>query len=65
MYMGRQLALLETPADWKLDDRTREIGRRGVAEARAALRSALGDGEGQNRLPQQDQHPHRGHRTAA
>jgi len=26
--------------DWRLDDRTREVGRRGVAEARAALASA-------------------------
>jgi hypothetical protein len=32
-----QLALL-SDRDWQLDERTREIGRRGVAEAREALR---------------------------
>lgn len=39
--MATQLVLLEneTPS-WKLDRRTREVGRRGVAEARAALRRA-------------------------
>jgi hypothetical protein len=37
-----QLRLLETAEkpDWKLDESTREVGRRGVAAARAALRSA-------------------------
>jgi hypothetical protein len=39
--MERQLHLLEPPEpDWHLDDSTREIGRRGVAEARQALRHA-------------------------
>lgn len=38
-----QLALLEAHGSgWRLDDRTRELGRRGVAEARAALRLAGG-----------------------
>lgn len=33
-----QLILVEaTPADWQLDPQTREIGRRGVADARRAL----------------------------
>ena len=27
-------------ADWHLDDRTREVGRQGIAEARQALRAA-------------------------
>jgi hypothetical protein len=36
-----QLTLLETPPDWRLDERTREVGRRGVARAREALRAAL------------------------
>ena len=37
----RQLVLLDaTSAEWKLDDETRDRGRRGVAEARAALRRA-------------------------
>jgi hypothetical protein len=36
-----QLALLEVAAPtWRLDRRTREIGRRGVASAREALRRA-------------------------
>lgn len=37
--MARQLVLLEDQdeRDWQLDERTRETGRRGVAEARKAL----------------------------
>ncbi len=42
--MPRQLTLIETSPDWRLDDRTREIGRRGVARARAALAAAHGTG---------------------
>lgn len=43
--VGTQLALLDAPASsWRLDDKTREVGRRGLAEARAVLRSA-GAGE--------------------
>ena len=39
--MARQLVLIDTTgSDWRLDDRTREIGRRGVAEAREILRRA-------------------------
>lgn len=39
--MATQLALLDTNSpSWKLDRRTREIGRRGVAQAREALRRA-------------------------
>lgn len=38
MLMTRQLVLIdESPRDWRMDERTREIGRRGVAAARAAL----------------------------
>ena len=41
--MATQLVLLDaTSPSWKLDRETREIGRRGVAEARAALRRATG-----------------------
>jgi hypothetical protein len=29
--------------DWRLDDETRAVGRRGIAQARAALRSARAD----------------------
>jgi hypothetical protein len=41
--MNDQLALLEEDAGaaepaWELDDHTREVGRRGVAAARHALR---------------------------
>lgn len=39
--MARQLALIEVKdRDWKLDDRTREVGRKGIAAAREALRQA-------------------------
>jgi len=37
--MERQLVLIEERgADYRLDDRTREIGRRGIAAARETLR---------------------------
>ena len=40
--MERQLVLLEdNESDWRLDERTRQLGRQGVAEARNALREAL------------------------
>lgn len=51
--MERQLTLIDTPPDWRLDERTREVGRRGIAAARAAL-AAAGT----------DHHPDE-HRTAA
>jgi hypothetical protein len=39
--MGRQLVLLDPKnIDWRLDERTRELGRQGIAEARRALREA-------------------------
>jgi hypothetical protein len=38
--MERQLVLIEQEPDWRLDDHTREVGRAGVAQARAALRAA-------------------------
>jgi hypothetical protein len=39
--MERQLVLIEERgADYRLDERTREIGRRGIEAARAALRSS-------------------------
>lgn len=53
--MARQLTLLETPPSWRLDDHTRAVGRRGVAEARASLQAALaarrGEGDAQDRSP--------------
>jgi hypothetical protein len=43
--MERQLVLIEERgADYRLDERTREIGRRGIEAARAALRIAA-DGD--------------------
>jgi len=45
--MNDQLVLLDDPEEprrpgegWHLDEQTREIGRRGVAQAREALRHA-------------------------
>jgi hypothetical protein len=36
--MATQLVLIdETKRDWTIDERTREVGRRGLSEARAAL----------------------------
>ena len=39
--MARQLTLLDTPPAWRIDEATREAGRRGIAEARATLQAAL------------------------
>ncbi|MFO7279280.1 MAG: hypothetical protein C0P77_002630 [Thermoanaerobacterales bacterium] len=33
-----QLRLIDNPRPWRLDERTRAIGRKGVAQAREALR---------------------------
>jgi hypothetical protein len=38
--VDRQLRLIEAPADWRLDEETKEIGRDGIAQAREALRQA-------------------------
>ena len=47
--MELQLVLIEERgADYRLDDRTREIGRRGIAAAREALRKS-GSDEGRHR----------------
>jgi hypothetical protein len=36
-----QLVLIETePSDWRLDEHTREVGRKGIESARAALAAA-------------------------
>jgi hypothetical protein len=41
MTMNDQLALLDDDdRQWRLDERTREAGLRGVAQAREALRQA-------------------------
>lgn len=57
--MTRQLSLLDSPPEWKLDEATRALGRKGVAEARASLRAALA------RQADQGTNDHTGHRTAA
>ncbi len=36
-HMREQLVMLESQAPWKLDTKTRNIGRQGIASARAAL----------------------------
>lgn len=47
--MERQLALIEErDVDYRLDERTREIGRRGIAAARDKLKAA-GAGAGDQR----------------
>lgn len=39
--MERQLPLISSGSSrWKLDERTKEIGRRGIAEARKAMQDA-------------------------
>ena len=39
--MAEQLALIEnTTPEWQLDERSVEVGRRGVAQARRALEEA-------------------------
>ncbi|MFP5326282.1 MAG: hypothetical protein ACLGHT_02230 [Acidimicrobiia bacterium] len=38
--MERQLVLVEADRSWKLDEETREAGRRGIAKAREVLRQA-------------------------
>jgi hypothetical protein len=39
--MTKQLTLIDTPKDWQLDNRTREVGFEGIAKARAALADGL------------------------
>lgn len=41
MTTNAQLRLIETPRSWKLDEHTREVGREGIARARAALQAGL------------------------
>lgn len=46
--MTRQLRLIDKPQrSWKMDRRTRELGKQGIADARAALQAA-------NQLPDVD-----------
>jgi hypothetical protein len=39
--MARQLVLIDArDTDWRLDERTREVGRQGLAEARRRLQES-------------------------
>lgn len=38
--MSKQLRLIEPDNSWRLDPETREIGRKGIANARQALRDS-------------------------
>ena len=38
--MARQLTLLDTPPAWRIDEATKAVGRKGLAEARASLQAA-------------------------
>lgn len=58
--MTEQLHLIDAPnVDWRLDEHTKHVGRRGLAQARAALAAA--------RLPRgtEDQDERVGRRHAA
>lgn len=71
-----QLSLIDTPT-WRLDERTRQVGRAGIARARAALCAGLSGtapdrapigrgrppGRSPDRRPKAGDHPSR--RTAA
>ena len=39
--MQRQLTLIDSSPEWALDEHTKEIGLKGIAQARAALAAAL------------------------
>jgi hypothetical protein len=62
--MARQLTLLDAPPAWRIDEATREMGRRGVAEARASLQAALAAEPADDRLNARREHPSHG-RSAA
>lgn len=38
--MSNQLRLIDTTASWRIDEHTKEVGRKGLAEARRALRDS-------------------------
>ncbi len=38
--MERQLTLLDSPRAWRLDETTKAVARKGLAEARASLAAA-------------------------
>ena len=64
MGMARQLTLLDTPPAWRIDDTTREVGRRGIAAARASLQAAMATQPTANAANASQEHPFHG-RSAA
>jgi hypothetical protein len=62
--MARQLTLLDSPPAWRIDEATREVGRRGVAEARASLQAAMAAGHDAEASEARREHPSHG-RSAA
>jgi hypothetical protein len=61
--MARQLSLLEAKPTWRLDEPTREAGRRGVAEARATLQAAIAAARSAEASKTPSEHP--AHRRSA
>jgi hypothetical protein len=62
--MARQLTLLDTPPAWRIDEATREVGRRGIAEARASLQAAIAATHEHEASEARREHPSHG-RSAA
>ena len=62
--MAPQLSLLEAKPSWRLDEPTREVGRRGVAEARATLQAAIAAARSARATKAPGEHPSHG-RSAA
>jgi len=61
--MARQLALIDTLPEWRIDPRTRQIGLQGIARARAVLAAATGS-QARSTLPPAKQRTERQHRAA-
>ena len=64
VHMARQLTLLDTPPQWRIDEATREVGRRGIAEARASLQAAIAAAQSTEPAAKGREHPSHG-RSAA
>lgn len=62
--MARQLTLLDTPPVWRINEATREVGRRGIAEARASLQVAIAARRSAEAATAAREHPSHG-RSAA
>ncbi len=45
--MAEQLPLVDINSAWRIDERTKEVGRRGIASARAALAAHRPAGQAQ------------------